>query len=215
MMKKRHIALFLLFALCCIQLSSKEKVNKQEHIFSLHTGYANMLGGATRLTNSSRSYERKISQGISWNAQYYFRPVSIMGIGFLYSGFSSKGSHEEGKDHIYTHYMAPQVGLYCFRSQRFFIRIDVGAGMMVYRNRSEVFGKSRYVKGSDIAANAGINGRLRLTRHWNIEADIQYIASSIYKMYSHYHGEVITVKLKENPLSISRLNLSAGISYSF
>lgn len=214
MHKRKRDLLFFLLTMCCIALSAQEVV-KQRHTFSVHAGYGNMLRGTAGLTNSLKSYERDLSEGVSWDVQYYFRPADIVGVGFLYSGFSSQGSHEEGSDHLYTHYFAPQVGIYCLRTKRFFIRLDAGIGLLSYRNYSKVFDKSRRVTGTSFATNAGVNATLKITRQWNIEADIQYVASSIHTIYPRYHNEVTTVKFRNDPLSVSRLNLSAGVSLNF
>lgn len=213
-MKKETLLLFAFLMACCIRLSAQETAG-QKHTFSFRTGYGNMLEGTAGLTKQSHSYEKDLSNGVTWDAQYNFHFIKAMGIGFLYSGFSSKGSHEEGSDHVYTHYIAPQMGLYCFQNQHFLMRFDIGIGAMLYRNNSKVFGKDRKVKGSKIAANVGANATFKLTRHWNLEADIKYIISSLNKVYSYYHDERITVKFNKGPLSISRLNVSAGVSYSF
>ena len=214
MLKRKQNLLWFFLTMWCIALPAQE-TTKQQHTFSFHTGYGNMLKGTAGLTNSSKSYERSLSEGVSWDAQYYYRPADIVGIGFLYSGFSSQGSHEEGSDHLYTHYFAPQAGIYCLRTKRFFIRLDAGIGILSYRNYSKVFDKSRRVTATSFATNAGLNATLKITRQWNIEADIQYVASNIHKIYPRYHNETTTVKFRNDPLSVSRLNLSAGVSFNF
>lgn len=213
-MKRKKLLLFICLIVCYIRPSAQETTYAR-NTFSFRAGYGNMLKGTAGLTKQSHSYERKLSEGVVWEGQYYSHFMRVMGVGFLYSGFSSKGSHEEGSDHVYTHYIAPQIGLYCFQNQHINIRFDFGAGVMVYHNYSKVFGKERDVKGSSIAANAGVNTTFKLTRHWNLEADIKYIVSSLHEIYPFYHDRRTTVKFNNDPLSISRLNLSAGISYSF
>lgn len=213
-MRKRHALLFVFLMTCCIRLSA-QKTTERVHTFSFLAGYSNILEGTSGLTSQAHSYKRKLSEGASWDVGYYFHPVKIAGIGLLYSGFSSKGSHDEGSDHVRTHYIAPQIGLYCFENQHLFVRLSVGAGAMIYRNNSEVFGKSRYVRGSSAACNAGVNATFKLTRHWNLEANVQYIHAHLKKITSLYHGKEIDVEFNDDRLSASRLNLSAGISYSF
>ena len=213
-MKKRYALLFVFLIVCWVG-SVAQKTTDRVHTLSFLAGYSNILEGTSGLTRQIHSYERELSEGVSWDVGYYFHPIKIMGIGILYSGFSSKGSHEEGSDHVHTHYIAPQVGLYCYENRYFFIRLSIGAGSMIYRNDSKVFGKSRLVRGSSAACNAGVNATLKLTRHWNLEANVQYIHAHIKEVTSLYHGKEITVEFNDDPLSVSRLNLSAGISYSF
>ena len=176
MLKRKQNLLLVFLTMWCIALPAQE-TTKQQHTFSFHTGYGNMLKGTAGL---------------------------IVGMGFLYSGFSSQGSHEEGSDHLYTHYFAPQAGIYCLRTKCFFIRLDAGIGILSYRNYSKVFDKSRRVTATSFATNAGLNATLK-----------QYVASNIHKIYPRYHNETTTVKFRNDPLSVSRLNLSAGVSFNF
>lgn len=218
-MKRRNLLFFAFLIACCIRLSAQEtaaqKTAIQEHTFSFRAGYGNILEGTSGLTKQSHSYERDLSTGVSWEAEYFFHFTRIIGVGVLYSGFSSKGAHEEGSDHLYTHYIAPQVGFYLYQNNHVHLRADLGMGAMTYRNNSKVFGKNRIVKKSEFAGNAGINFTYKLTRHWNLEADAKYIVCTMNKIKSRYHDEIVIVKFNKYPLSVSRLNLSAGISYSF
>lgn len=208
------IVLSLLLLTVSLGLSAQKTDNRLRQSFAVHVGYGNMVKGTGGLTNSSSGYKDQLQQGISWDAQYYFRPIKVLGVGILYSGYTSDGSHEEGSDQLYTHYLAPQVGLYAVSTDHFTLRFNLGVGGMFYRNNSEVFEKERIVKGSSIAANVGVNAAYRFARHWAVEADIQYVPSKLEKMRSHYHGEVIKVKIPGG-FSMSRLNLSAGFSYLF
>lgn len=208
------IVLSLLLLTLSLRLSAQSTANRLRQSFAVHVGYGNMVKGTEGLTNSSSDYEGQLRQGISWDAQYYFRPIKVLGIGLLYSGYTSNGSHEEGSDHLYTHYLAPQVGLYAVSNDHFTLRFNLGVGGMFYRNNSEVFEKERRVKGSAIAANVGVNAAYRIARNWAIEADIQYVPSQIHRVRSHYHNETITVRFPDG-LSANRLNLSAGFSYLF
>lgn len=212
--KKSILCLFLLLAGATQLLAQKKEW--QRHTFSVHAGYANMLQGTGGLTNSSHDYERDLSKGTGWDVQYYGRPTKALGIGLLYSGFTSKGSHKEGSDHLYTHYIAPQIGLYAVDQKWFSLRFNAGLGGIFYRNNSEVFGKSRRTDGRFFAINGGVNAAFKLTRHFAIEANAQYIASRLNSMDVRYHDETTTVDFADGDEShLGRLNLSAGISYSF
>ena len=85
MLKRKQNLLLVFLTMWCIALPAQE-TTKQQHTFSFHTGYGNMLKGTAGLTNSSKSYERSLSEGVSWDAQYYYRPADIVGIGFLFPG---------------------------------------------------------------------------------------------------------------------------------
>lgn len=215
-MKTKKVTLWIFLLLTGVTQLYAQQKEWQRHSFAVHTGYATMLQGVSGLTNSSPGYERELSNGTGWDVQYYGRPIPVLGIGFLYSGFSSQGSHEEGSDHIYTHYFAPQVGLYAVDNQWFSLRFNAGVGGIFYRNNSEVFEKSRRATGRYFAINGGVNAAFKLTRNWAIEANAQYIASRLSSMDVYYHNETTTVCFdKGNESRLGRLNLSAGISYSF
>ena len=79
MLKRKQNLLLVFLTMWCIALPAQE-TTKQQHTFSFHTGYGNMLKGTAGLTNSSKSYERSLSEGVSWDAQYYYRPADIVGI---------------------------------------------------------------------------------------------------------------------------------------
>lgn len=208
--------LLLLMLLCSPSLFAQQDAI-QKHIFSVHTGYARILGKTGGLTQNTPGYRHDLAQGIGWDAQYYFRPVNRLEVGLYYSGFSSKGSHDEGKDHVQTHYIAPQIGFYCIDTQKFLTRINIGGGKIFYRNDSEVFGKDRRVKGSSGAFNLGANVTLKLTEHWGVEADLQYIYCNVDKVRTRYHDETITVRYPDgHPQPLKQMiNLSAGLSYRF
>lgn len=208
-----YMVLSILFLTVSLDVLAQRK-HQLSQTLAFHVGYGNMVKGTGGLTNSSSSYKDQLLEGISWDAQYYLRPIKVLGAGLLYSGYTSNGSHEEGNDHLYTHYLAPQVGLYAVSTDYFTLRFNLGVGAMFYRNNGEVFGKERRVRGTSIAANAGVNAAYHFTRQWAIEADIQYVPSQLERFRSRYHDEKITVKFPDG-LSVSRLNVSAGLSYTF
>ena len=69
MLKRKQNLLLVFLTMWCIALPAQE-TTKQQHTFSFHTGYGNMLKGTAGLTNSSKSYERSLSEGVSWDSQY-------------------------------------------------------------------------------------------------------------------------------------------------
>ena len=94
-------AILLLIALtlsCHTPLFSQRDFERHE--FSFHAGYGVMFHHPPTLTLSTHSYQRTLAQGVSWDGQYNFRPLKRFVFGGIYSGFSSKGSHPEGKDHL-------------------------------------------------------------------------------------------------------------------
>lgn len=211
---KRFLLLFLLMPVCLSLFS--QSADWQHHSFAIRAGYGNMLQGTKGLTNSSKSYEDMLSHGITWDVQYYYRPLNRLGIGLLYSGFTSKGKHDEGSDHLYTHYIAPQIGLYCLDTHWFALRFNAGVGGFTYLNDGKVFGKSRRAKGGSIAANIGINAAFKISPRWGIETDIGYMFANLHKLRSHYHDEVVTVHFPDGErVGAGHLNLSAGISFFF
>ena len=65
MLKRKQNLLLVFLTMWCIALPAQE-TTKQQHTFSFHTGYGNMLKGTAGLTNSSKSYEHSLSEGVSW-----------------------------------------------------------------------------------------------------------------------------------------------------
>lgn len=212
---KKWLTCLIIVLLPCSFLTAENPVTNK-HSIAFHLGYANMLGGTAGLTNSSHSYERDLCSGISWDAQYYLRPLKMLGFGALYSGYSAKGSLEHGSDHVYTHYIAPQFAWYCLNNERMNIRLNIGTGYLRYKNNSTVYEKERRVSGGRIAGNIGANAEYMLTSHWGISADLQYVFTNLRKANSKYHGETILVRFpSEERLKVSRLNISLGLGYHF
>ncbi len=184
--------------------------------FAVHIGYGNMLEGTSGLSLSDDTYKNKLCQGVNWDAQYHVRAFKDMDFGLLYSGYSAKATHEEGADHVYTHYIAPQAGLYIVNNRSIHVRVNAGLGWMFYRNNGEVFAKSRKATTSNLAGNLGVNFNYKLTPNWGIGADVQYLIAKFGQMDVRYHGQTVDVRFPDgDSLSGSRLSLSAGITYSF
>jgi hypothetical protein len=215
---KHFFGLITIFLLVSNPLFSKQP-REAKHFFEAHFGYANMLEGTAGLTNSSDKYERDLCSGVSWDAQYSIRLPEIggnfyFGLGVLYSGYTSQGSLTDSSDHLYTHYFAPMAQFYYLITPQTHIRVDFGFGAISYLNNSMVYGKERRVTGNNIGGHFGLNATQYLFSNFGLSAEISYINSYLETIYSHYHEERIMVKFHDN-LYLSRLNISAGITYFF
>ena len=105
----KAILLLIVFTLSChTRLFSQRDFERHE--FSFHAGYGVMFHNPPTLTLSTHSYQRTLAQGVSWDGQYHFRPLKRFVFGGIYTGFSSKGSHLEGKDHLWIHFIGTQNG---------------------------------------------------------------------------------------------------------
>ena len=220
-MKRWNVCCVLLTAILLslpVTLFADEPKN---HSFALHYGYANMVNGTVALTNSSKSYDKGLRSGMSWDAQYYYRTQNRWtGWGVIYSGFTSKGALENSSDHIFTHYIAPQFGWYILPlvpRDRAYIRLNVGMGYFRHLDNSTVYGKSRRVTGSSFAGNIGLNGVYYLLPQLGISFDFQYIMTNLSKVNIRYHGEAIELRFRAADwwMQLSRLNISGGLSYFF
>jgi hypothetical protein len=94
------------------------------------------------------------------------------------------------------------------------IRADLGFGAISYLNNSMVYGKERRVTGNYLGGHFGLNATQYLFSNLGLSAEIRYIDSYLKTIYPHYHGERTTVKFYDN-LYLSRINISAGITYFF
>ena len=106
----KAILLLIAFTLSCHTLLFSQR-DFERHEFSFHAGYGVMFHHPPTLTLSTHSYQRTLAQGVSWDGQYNFRPLKRFVFGGIYSGFSSKGSHPEGKDHLWVHFIGTQIGM--------------------------------------------------------------------------------------------------------
>lgn len=204
-----------LIALTC-HASLFAQRNFERHEFSFHTGYGNMLNGIPTLTLSTHSYQRQLAQGVTWDGQYLYRPLKHFIFSVAYSGFSSKGSHPEGKDHFSIQFIGAQIGICNANTKHWQIRAGVGPGRIFLRNNSQVFGKTRKVTAKSIGLLSTINATHKLTSHIGIGMEVQYLASGLFNMKTHYHGETLSVRFSDdNDANISRLNIVAGLSYYF
>ena len=104
----KAILLLIAFTLSCHTLLFSQR-DFERHEFSFHAGYGVMFHHPPTLTLSTHSYQRTLAQGVSWDGQYNFRPLKRFVFGGIYSGFSSKGSHPEGNDHLWVHFIGTQI----------------------------------------------------------------------------------------------------------
>lgn len=212
---KRTILLIIVLILACHAPLFSQK-DFERHEFSFHAGYGNMFKGTPTLTMDAHSYQRKLAQGVSWDGQYRFRPLKRFIFGPVYSGFSSKGSHPEGKDHLWIHFIGMQVGVCNADTKNWQIRAEAGPGAVFLRNNSEVFGKTRKVTAKNMGLLFNINATYKLSSHWGAGIGVQYLVTGLFTMKTRYHEETHFVRFNnEHNANLSRLNLIAGLSYYF
>lgn len=218
-MRRTRIKTILLLTAVISLLSSTPLFAQRDferHEFSFHAGYGNLLNETPALTLLTHDYKRKLAQGVSWDAQYLFRPLKRFIFGAIYTGFSSKGSHPEGSDHLWINFAGPQIGMSNAYTRRWQIRGSISPGLLFFRNNSEVFEKSRRVKGWNIGLLLNGNATYKLTPNLGIGIGMQYMVSGLFRTRVHYHGETTVVKLYDGqPSDLSRLNVTGGLSYYF
>lgn len=208
-------SILIVFLIICHSPLFSQK-DFQRHEFSFHTGYGNMVYGVPGLTLPTHSYDRKLSQGINWDIQYNYRPLKRFVIGAIYTSFSSKGSHEEGSDHVRVHFIGPQIGVCNVSTDRWQMRITGSPGLTLFRNNSKVFEKTRNTKANTVGLLFNASTSYKISSHFGIGVELQYLISGLASMRSRYHGETITVSFdNDDNSSLSRLNMSAGLSYYF
>ncbi len=207
----KKLFLGILLSLCTAFAAGQEK-KSTEHVFSLQAGYGNLLKGSRFLTQSADSYRQQLRDGIAWNASYYYRPASILSFGFQYSGHSSSASHTEGADHLYTHYLAPQLAWNFLRGDRWNASLHGGYGFFLFRNHSKVFGKDRKVHQNNVGCNVGLKMEYKLNAHWGIGGDCSLVAADQSGADIKYHGQTIDVHQNNylRPFSVT-----GGIYYHF
>lgn len=188
----------------------------ERHEFSFHAGYGNLLSTPPTLTLSTHDYKHELKHGISWDAQYLFRPFKRFIFGAIYTGFSSKGSHAEGSDHLWVNFIGPQIGLSNANTQRWQVRGSISPGAVIFRNNSEVFDKPRKVKAWSVGLLLNSNVNYKLTSHLGIGIGVQCMLSGLVRTRVHYHDERTIVSLNsDTPSGLSRLNVTGGLSYYF
>lgn len=215
-MNQALIKTVLFFIILAFHAPLFSQRNFERHEFSFHAGYGNMLNGTPTLTMDTHSYQRKLAQGVSWDGQYHFRPLKRFIFGVTYSGFSSKGSHPEGKDHLSIHFIGTQIGMCNANTKHWQIRAGIGPGGVFLRNNSQVFGKTRKVTAKSIGLLSNINATYKLTPQLGIGLGVQYLVSGLFRMKTHYHGETLSVRFGDGQdADLSRLNIVTGLSYYF
>ncbi len=207
----KRIAGGILFSLLNLLAFAQEK-DPSHHLFSIQAGYGNLLKSSKLLTQNTDAYRSKVRDGLAWNASYYFQPIPALGIGMLYTGQTSEAAHTEGSDKLYTHYFAPQFAVHPVNSKRVTLGLHVGAGILSYRNYSEVFGKDRTVKSTFLAFNAGLKAEYKLSANWGIGVDCLLITSDMNESKVHYHDETVDVHQTNY---IRPFSLTAGLNYRF
>ena len=152
----KAILLLIVFTLSCHTPLFSQR-DFERHEFSFHAGYGVMFHNPPTLTLSTHSYQRTLAQGVSWDGQYHFRPLKRFIFGGIYTGFSSKGSHPEGKDHLWVHFIGTQIGMCNANTKHWQIRVTTGPGGVILRNNSEVFGNTRKVRAFTIGLLTNAN----------------------------------------------------------
>jgi hypothetical protein len=217
-MKNRLNKSKLLFFMMALipALCFAEKPFARRHEIVVHAGYARLFEGAGGLTSSSGSYERKLRQGVSRDARYYYHLIRRVSVGFLYAGFSSKGSYAAGSDHLSILYAAPQIRFNFLDKGPWRLGVTSGTGYIHYLNDSKVYGKDRKVTGGRLACNAGLQGTYMIHPRWGISAETNCIVSAIKETDIRYHGETIQMRYPFwKRLPVSRFSFSAGILFRF
>ena len=209
------ILLLIVFTLSChTRLFSQRDFERHE--FSFHAGYGVMFHNPPTLTLSTHSYQRTLAQGVSWDGQYHFRPLKRFIFGGIYTGFSSKGSHLEGKDHLWIHFIGTQIGMCNANTKHWQIRVTTGPGGVILRNNSEVFGNTRKVRAFTIGLLTNANLTYKLNSNLGVSLGVQYMYSELLRIRTYYHEEKVTVKLNSNDdVNLTRLNITTGLSYYF
>ncbi|MCS3202004.1 MULTISPECIES: hypothetical protein [Bacteroides] len=211
----KAILLLIAFTLSCHTPLFSQR-DFERHEFSFHAGYGVMFHHPPTLTLSTHSYQRTLAQGVSWDGQYNLRPLKRFVFGGIYSGFSSKGSHPEGKDHLWVHFIGTQIGMCNANTKHWQIRVTTGPGGVILRNNSEVFGKTRKVKAFTIGLLTNANLTYKLNPNLGVSLGVQYMYSELLRMRTHYHGERVIVKLDGNDdTNLTRINFTTGLSYYF
>lgn len=206
---------FLILTLLVVPGFISAETKEKKHRFSVHAGYANMIGGTAGLTKSTSSYENKLCSGLTWDAQYDYWLYKQIGIGVLYSGYTADGSHAQGSDHIYTHYLAPKFTVRVYQTGQFNLSFNGGVGYLFYLNDSRVFGKERRATGGHIGTHVGGIAEYKLGEHWALSLETAFIYAKLSKMNTLYHGENTSVHFSNNMLNASRINISAGLNFFF
>lgn len=211
----RGIVLGLLFVISALSLFAQEKESKHE--FSINGGYGFTVGNINGLTFDGQDYKKSFNKAPNWGAQYHYLFSKKASLGVVYSGYTVENSHLEGSDCIWQNYLALQFSVYYPCTDWWQLRIGVGGGPVFYQNNSYVFNKSRKVTGNSIGVHGSLSSLFRLSSHWYVVGEIQYLEGHLSSYRSHYHDEVVKVigRNKENKIALSRISLMAGIAYRF
>lgn len=219
-MKHHQLATTLAIITLCLFLKPTTALaadpSYKKNLFSLHAGYGNMAWGTSALTTASNSYENKLCSGFTLNLEYDRRLIPQLSLGIVASMYNASGSHAEGKDHVYTTFVGPQLSVYFLPTTPWIVRLSAGLGYLDYKNNSKVFGKDRKVSGDTGAAICGIRLAYTFASHWSIHADAGLLFGDLDSYKVKYHGEKIRVHPKDgDEVKLSRYNLLVGISYHF
>ena len=217
---KKHVLVFwaavsLLASIPLFSMIYAREPAKGKHQLSVRAGYGYVPFDGKSLTLPTRDYGKELRSGVTWDAQYSF-VKRWFGVGALYTGFTSEGSHANGSDQVFAHYVAPQLIFGVpLENDRFQLRVNLGAGYMFYLNDSRIYGKERIVKGGNIGGNFGLEGGWRFSNHWGLSVQLQYILSLLHDVDVDYHGETIQVTYPADMLKQSRMSVTVGLTCYF
>ena len=171
----KAILLLIVFTLSCLTRLFSQR-DFERHEFSFHAGYGVMFHNPPTLTLSTHSYQRTLAQGVSWDGQYHFRPLKRFVFGGIYTGFSSKGSHLEGKDHLWIHFIGTQIGMCNANTkhwQIYKLNPNLGVSLGVQYMYSELLRMRTYYHEEKVTVKLNSNDDVNLTR-LNITTGLSY-----------------------------------------
>lgn len=218
-MKNAVKYLFCLLSGCLLSTSvyAQHAVDKTSNLF-VHVGPSWYVGELMGITSQAKPYRDDLRKGFSWDVGYSKALVGKdwkFGLGALYQGSLYKNTHEYGADKIQMHYLAPQLTV-TFLQKHYQLQFAGGGGYQFYRDRSEVYAKSRKVSMSKLAGNFSCLGEYYIARHWGVSSRLNWLYSSSGSYSVDYHDVVWEVEPGNGKKSyFGQLSLTFGVNYHF
>jgi hypothetical protein len=184
------------------------------------------------LNTEQNTYLKKLKSGLSYDFSAYYLNDNQAGIGIKYNVYKSNGllqnqvvTFKDGSegvgsisDAITISFIGPSIIIYNNENSKLGeANLELALGYMSYENQARVLNQRFSVKGADLGIIGGMGYYFRLSPHFLIGPQVNFVGGVLRKLKITYSdGSIENVKLeKEKFENLWRIDLTIGAQFRF